>query len=306
MNTSRRISFAYLGVIAVWSTTPLGIQWSTLGSSFAFAAMVRMLIGWIICVALLKLLRLSLPRDASAWKLYVVTGLTMFSSMTCTYWGAQHIPSGLISVIFGLTPLVTGVFATLWLRTHELTPLRITGLALSLIGLWVIFGQPWPGDSRATEGILVVVLGMGLQALGLVWTKRVGLERTQAPLTALSITTGSLIVATPLFILVWLVADDGNLPTELTVRTVASMIYLGIFGSVVAFTLYYYMIKHLDAGRVALITLITPVTALLLGQTLNQESIPATGWVGIALIGAGLILYEWHALRKLKTSAVAQ
>jgi drug/metabolite transporter (DMT)-like permease len=59
------------------------------------------------------------------------------------------------------------------------------------------------------------------------------------------------------------------------------------------------VIKHLDAGRVALITLVTPVTALLLGQALNAEFIPGRGWVGIALIGAGLLLYEWQALRSL-------
>ena len=53
-------------------------------------------------------------------------------------------------------------------------------------------------------------------------------------------------------------------------------------------------------GRVALITLITPVTALLLGQSLNHERIPPSGWLGIALIGTGLVLYEWQALRRLK------
>jgi drug/metabolite transporter (DMT)-like permease len=70
---------------------------------------------------------------------------------------------------------------------------------------------------------------------------------------------------------------------------------------VVGFTLYYYVIKHLDAGRVALIMLVTPVSALLLGQTLNAERIPASGWAGIALVGAGLVLYEWQALRQLAT-----
>ncbi len=305
MSSSRAISAAYLGVIAIWSTTPLGIQWSTLGSSYAFAVMVRMLIGWVICVAILRVTRVALPRDAGARKLYVVSGLSLFAAMMCSYWGAQHIPSGLISVIFGLTPLATGVFAALWLRTHQLTPLRIAGLVLSIIGLWVIFGQTWPGDTQATAGILVVLLGMTLQALGLVWIKRIGLDRSHPPLTSLVLTTGALTVAVPLFVLSWLGADRGHIPAELTLRTSASIVYLGVVGSVIGFTLYYYVIQHLDAGRVALITLIAPVTALLLGQTLNQESIPDRGWIGIALIGAGLALYEWQALRKLKTQARA-
>lgn len=298
MNSTSRITSAYLGVIVIWSTTPLGIQWSTLGSSYTFAVMVRMLIGWAICLLAIRIVRTSMPLDANALKLYAASGLSMFSAMLCTYWGAQHIPSGLISVIFGLSPLATGVFATWWLRTHELTPLRIAGLVVSLAGLWVIFGQPWPGDQQATAGILMVILGMVLQALGLVWIKRIGLERKQAPLTALAITTGSLSVGTPLFVIAWLISDRGGLPAYISMQATLSMVYLGIFGSVVGFTFYYYVIKHLDAGRVALITLITPVTALLLGQALNRETIPLYGWLGILLIGVGLILYEWRALHR--------
>jgi drug/metabolite transporter (DMT)-like permease len=51
--------------------------------------------------------------------------------------------------------------------------------------------------------------------------------------------------------------------------------------------------------------LVTPVTALLLGQTLNAEVIPASGWIGIALIGVGLLLYEWQALRQLRLPAIS-
>jgi drug/metabolite transporter (DMT)-like permease len=212
--------------------------------------------------------------------------------MLFTYWGALHIPSGLISVIFGLSPLVTGAFAALWLSERTLTPLRLTGLGLALTGLWVIFGQPWPGDSQATLGTAAVVIGMTVQALGLVWIKRLNVRAS-----ALAITTGSLGVAAPLFVLAWLITDSA--PPDTTLRAGAAIVYLGVLGSVVGFTLYYYVIKHLDAGRVALIMLVTPVSALLLGQTLNAEFIPASGWAGIALIGAGLLLYEWQALRQL-------
>ena len=175
--------------------------------------------------------------------------------------------------------------------------MRIAGLGLALIGLWLIFGQPWPGDGRATFGTLAVVVGMMTQALGLVWIKRINLRASP-----LAITTGSLSVATPLFVLAWLVADSAQLPHDITPRAGAAIVYLGVLGSVVGFTLYYYIIKHLDAGRVALIMLITPVAALLLGQTLNAEFIPAMGWAGITLIGTGLVLYEWRALRSLQSA----
>jgi len=286
---------AYLGVILIWSTTPLGIQWSAQGATFSFAVMARMLIGLAICLVLLRATRTGFPLTPAAKQLYLISGLSIFVAMLLTYWGAQHIPSGLISVIFGLSPLVTGVFAALWLSERTLTPLRLTGLGLALGGLWLIFGQPWPGDGRATLGTAAVVAGMTMQALGLVWIKRLNVR-----ISSLAITTGSLGVATPLFVLAWVVADAARLPPDMTPRALAAIVYLGVFGSVAGFTLYYYVIKHLDAGRVALITLVTPVAALLLGQTLNAEFIPARGWAGIALIGAGLVMYEWRALRALR------
>jgi drug/metabolite transporter (DMT)-like permease len=286
---------AYLGVILIWSTTPLAIQWSAQGTSFSFAVMARMLIGLAICIVLLRASRTPFPFTPAARQLYAISGLSLFVSMLLTYWGALHIPSGLISVIFGLSPLVTGVFAALWLGERTLTPIRLAGLGLALAGLWLIFGQPWPGDGHATLGTLAAVAGMTVQALGLVWVKRLNVRAS-----ALAITSGSLGVATPLFVLAWLIADAAQLPPDTTLRASTAIVYLGILGSVVGFTLYYYVIKHLDAGRVALIMLVTPVSALLLGQTLNAEYIPARGWAGIALIGAGLLLYEWQALRQLR------
>lgn len=291
---------AYLGVILIWSTTPLAIQWSAQGASFSFAVMARMLIGLAICLLLLRATRTAFPFTPAARRLYAISGLSMFIAMLLTYWGALHIPSGLISVIFGLSPLVTGAFAALWLSERTLTPIRIAGLGLALAGLWLIFGQPWPGDSQAALGIAAVVTGMAVQALGLVWIKRLNVRAS-----ALAITTGSLGVATPLFVLAWLIADSAQLPPQTTPRAIAAIVYLGVLGSVVGFTLYYYVIKHLDAGRVALIMLVTPASALLLGQTLNAEFIPARGWAGIALIGTGLLLYEWQALRQLRQPAIS-
>lgn len=291
---------AYLGVILIWSTTPLAIQWSAQGTSFSFAVMARMLIGWVVCLLLLRATRTAFPFTPAARRLYAISGSSLFVAMLFTYWGALHIPSGLISVIFGLSPLVTGVFAAVWLGERTLTPARLTGLGLALAGLWLIFGQPWPGDSHATLGTAAVVAGMTVQALGLVWIKRLNVRAS-----SLAITSGSLGVATPLFVLAWLVADAARLPPGTTPRAVAAIVYLGVLGSVVGFTLYYYVIKHLDAGRVALIMLVTPVAALLLGQTLNAEFIPARGWGGITLIGAGLLLYEWRALRQLRARAGA-
>ena len=139
------IPAAYLGVILIWSTTPLGIQWSAQGASFSFAVMARMLIGLVICLLLVRVTRTAFPFTPVARQLYAISGLSMFLAMLLTYWGALHIPSGLISVIFGLSPLVTGVFAALWLSERTLTPLRLPCAAV-VIPERIVIGNSRPFD----------------------------------------------------------------------------------------------------------------------------------------------------------------
>ena len=74
----------------------------------------------------------------------------------------------------------------------------------------------------------------------------------------------------PLLLAVYYLSDT-PLPHAIPARAAVSIVYLGIIGSVLGFALYYYVLRHVEATRVALITLITPVIALLLGHGLNGE-----------------------------------
>lgn len=99
-------------------------------------------------------------------------------------------------------------------------------------------------------------------------------------------------VSLPLFAVTWYLTG-GNLPASLPARSGAAIIYLGVFGSVLGFALYYYVIKHMETGKVALIALVIPAMAfLLLGSVLNGEAVTPQGWVGTALIGPVLTVHS--------------
>jgi len=210
--------------------------------------------------------------------------------MLATYWGARYIPSGLVSVLFGLTPLVTSLLAAFWLGEDALRPYRLAGLALGVGGLAVIFvtGHEVAGP-RAVQGIVALLLAVFVYSASLVGLKRIG-DRSPP----LATTAGTLVVAVPLFVATWWLADGGP-PAAVPPRAGAAIVYLGVFGSVLGFALYYYVIKHLEAGKVALITLITPVLALLLGHLANGEAVEPRVWFGAGLISLGLALHQGHA-----------
>jgi len=288
------IPVAYLAIILIWSTTPLAIQWSTQGMGFAFAVLARMLIGVIVAAGLVIVWRIGFPLHARARRAYLVGGIGLFGAMALTYWGARYIHSGLISVLFGLSPIMAGVLAAVWLGEKSLTPLRVAGMLLGALGLAVIFihGDSL-GDEHSVAGLIALLLAVFIYSGSLVCLKRIGDDSPP-----LATTVGTLAVSLPLFGLVWLVSD-GQLPAVVPPRSGAAIVYLGIFGSVIGFALYYYVIKHLEASKVALITLVTPVLALFLGNLLNGETISLRLWLGTALIMFGLTVHQWDSLVSL-------
>jgi drug/metabolite transporter (DMT)-like permease len=285
MNMS--LPVAFVAVVLIWSTTPLAIKWSAIGTGFGFAVFSRMTIGVVLCALLLAALRIRMPWHRSARLTYVVGGISVFGAMTLTYWSSQYISSGLISVLFGLSPLITGLGAAYWLKEKSLTPNKLAGMALGVAGLAFIFHHNIALGPHAAAGIAALLGAVVVQSLGLVWIKR--LADHSSPV---AINLGTLSFALPFFAATWLVSD-GQVPAHVPERAAAAILYLGLFGSVIGFVLYYYMIKHMEAARVALITLITPVMALLLGHVLNAEAVPLNVWLGTASIMLGLSLHQW-------------
>lgn len=278
---------AFVSVILIWSTTPLAIKWSAAGVGFSFAVLSRMTISVLLCALLLVVLRIRFPLHLRALHSYVASGLSMFGTMVLAYWASQYISSGMISVLFGLTPLITSLGAMFWLREEAITIHKLAGMLLGLVGLLLVFQGSFGLGDGAPLGLLALFVAVVIQALGLVWIKKVGDDSPP-----LATTFGALLVAWPLFWMAWWWVD-GHWPAVFPVHAVAAIAYLGVFGSVLGFMLYYYMIKHMDTSHIALITLITPVLALLLGHWLNHEQVLAHVWSGALCILFGLALHRW-------------
>lgn len=160
-----QIILVFLSVVAIWSTTPLAIVWSTLGSSFNFSVASRMLIGLIICLLLLRIKKQKLTLTRLAIRHYLHTGASIFITMSLVYYASQSISSGIISIIFGLTSVITGIFAFVLLKDQFLSVSKIIGLLIGLFGLVFIFSHLLLNTSSLLiSGLLAVTLAMAFQA----------------------------------------------------------------------------------------------------------------------------------------------
>jgi drug/metabolite transporter (DMT)-like permease len=285
------VPIAYLAVILIWSTTPLGIVWSSESINPTFAVLLRMLIavvpGWLI----LKAFRIELPWHKKALTLYSFSAIGIFGGMLFAYLAAGYISSGLMSLIFGLSPILSGVLSKWILDESALSFAKKIALSVAILGLAIVCLDNISIADDAYIGIIAVLIAVSCFSVSGVLVKSVDVA-----INPMATTVGSLLFSLPLFTIVWLIFD-GTIPYESwSSKSILSVVYLGVIGSLVGFIAYFYVLQRLKASTVALITMMTPVIAISLGLILNNETISANLIIGALAIIAGLAIYQWGDL----------
>ena len=290
------VPVAFLCVVLVWSTTPLAIVWSNDLGDPLLALFLRMLIATIIASVVLITSRLTLPLHKQAIKLYIYSSLGVFFAMALSYLSARYISSGMISLMFGLSPIVSGLLAQKILKEARFSRIKMFALSLAIIGLFIIFynninvylNQANLDINNYLIGLACISLAVFSFCLSAVLVKTVEIE-----IHPFSTTIGTLYVSTLLLLITWYCLGEelGNITWS--IRALSAISYLAVFGSLVGFVAYYYILQHLTASTVSLTTLITPIFAISLGVIFNDESISFYLLIGSGLILFALSLYHW-------------
>lgn len=280
------IWLAFLIVTLIWGSTPLAIQWSLAGMSYQFAVTARMGIGVVIFLLMIPWLKRRPASLEQVVKVSLVSGLSMFLSMFCVYWGARFVPSGWMSVLFGFGPVVTGIMAAIWLQ-EPFTKEKILGSLLGLAGLMVFFSQGESLGEHALMGVGVLMLGVIIYAAG-----NIGIKWYGQGVSPLWVTAGTIWVAFPLFLAAWWLSGT-SWPSSWTFKSGMAIVYLGLVGTGIGFVCFYYLLSRVTAAKAVLVTLTAPAVALWLGVVFNQEPLHGGLVLGTLLVLGGLSLFQW-------------
>ncbi|MEZ5530082.1 MAG: DMT family transporter [Porticoccaceae bacterium] len=292
------VQLAYLLVILVWSTTPLSIKLG--GESFSPMAglslriMLAFLLGSIICT-IGGYAGLNIRRH---WKIYTAASVSLFPNMALVYMAADYISSGLISLMFGLSPFVTALLTRPILGESVLQPRKLLAIGLAFVGLiFIFFDRLNMGEDGAIGIGLMLLSNLSFSASAL-WVKR--LSRTMT-VPAFEQTLGAMAFSLPGMLITW-VAVFGVEPINPTPVGLASLLYLTLFASLVGFVAYYHILNQLAVETVSLIPLITPVLAMVLGVFAVDEVVTPPMILGAGLILAALVIHQklWVLLARSK------
>ena len=283
-----KVASVYLLVVLIWSTTPLGIVWSSETVHPTMAVLLRMLIAVVLGAIVIIYKKIEVPTHKTALKLYSYSALGIFGGMSSAYMAAQYLPSGIMSLIFGLAPLISGLIARKILDEPRFSGLRKIALTIAFFGLAVVCSDNLIVAKDNWLGLIYILAAVIFFSLSGVLVKSVKLD-----INPLSTTIGALTLTLPGFIAVWLIFDGSLSVEQWQPRAVYSILYLGVFGSLIGFVGYYYILQKLEASTVALVTLMTPVIAMIFGAVFNQEVITDKILIGAVLVmlGLGLFLY---------------
>ena len=225
-------------------------------------------------------------------RLYAVSGLSIFPNMPLVYLAVDYIPSGLVSVLFGLSPFAMALLSGPILGERLLNRHQYVSLTLALTGLFLVFAEQIQLNEKAYLGLLLMLGSVLLFSSSNLLVRR-EVERLNqqgsAP-DAFQQVCGSMTLALPGLIVCWLLTANGK-PPDISVVSMAAILYSAVMASLVGFVAYFMVLSRLDMALVSLLPLITPILAMLLGVGLAGEQLSH-----VALLGYGIILLSlaWY------------
>ena len=260
--------------------------------------LLRVALGAAILMPLLRMQGISFPKGMTGWKPFVVIGLlnnvVPFSLIVI---GQTFDPSGVASILNATTPLIT-VLVMAAAREEALQMRRVAGVALGLAGVIILRG--WGVESRAGQGFGILLCLGGAFSYGLAALAARRLLKDSPPLGT---ATFQLMAST---VMMAIVAGVMEQPWRLTMPGVATwlaVLGLASLSTALAYIVFFQILRRSGATNVMLVTLLIPVTAILLGWLVLGEPIAAREIAGAIVIGSALLVIDGRALRMLQRVA---
>lgn len=250
----------------------------------------RVFIAALALFVFLKITNVSLPRGSKVWRAFFIMGfinnLVPFSLLV---WGMTQIASGLAAILNATTPVFTILVAHFLTSDERISPNKIVGVLLGLIGVAVLVGIEALGGIDASILAMLACIGAAFSyALAAIFGRQFKALNIQPVAGAFGQVSASSLLLLPVIIVIdtpWVLSMPG-------LNTWFSLLALGIGSTALAYVLYFRILATASATNLALVTLLVPVSAILLGWLILDETLATNHLAGMALITAGLLAID--------------
>lgn len=298
MSTSHRMTSTEWVLLAL-----LSLLW---GGSFFFAKVAvgalpplvvvfaRVAIAALALAAYLRWRRTPMPRGSAVWRAFFGMGLlNNLIPFALLFWGQTVLSSALASVLNATTPLFSLVVAHLLTRDEKLAGHKVVGIGLGIAGVAVLVGVETVTQANPALLPILACLGAALSyGFASVFGRRFKQRGIEPVVGAFGQTMATSMMALPL-VLVFTSPWQGPVPN---MPVWAALAGLGLLSTALSYVLFFRLLATAGAINTSLVTLLIPVSAILLGSVFLGERLTGSQIGGMVLIGAGLLAIDGRVL----------
>ena len=209
-------------------------------------------------------------------------------------WAQKSIPSGLASILNATTPIFTMIVAHVALKDERMSRNKVVGILLGFLGVAVLLGGDLvEGADIGTLGIVACLGAAFSYGLASVYGRRFARFGCPPMIVATGQLTASTVIVAPIVLLVdrpWSIPLPGT-------EVIAAVVALAVVSTALAYVIFFRLLADAGAVNAALVTLLIPASAILLGSVVLSEHLEVHHFVGMALIALGLVAIDGRLLR---------
>jgi drug/metabolite transporter (DMT)-like permease len=284
-------TLVWLILALIWSTTWIFIKIGLDDLPPIGFAGARFILSIAILFVVIKIQKIPLPKTAAEWRLIALTGVLQFSiNYSLVFWSEQYITSGLAAVLQATIMVFGLVLAWIFLPDERITPQKIVAVAMGVVGVAVIFNDQLRVESwLAFAGCAAIVVGAYTAAQASILVKA-----KAADIHPASLVFCQMICGLPAIIIYSLLREGNPLTFNWSWKAAVCVLYLSVLGTVAAFWLYYWLLSRIESTKAMMISLVTPLLAVIIGNVILGETLPPLTFFGGLLIIAsiGLIVFR--------------
>ncbi len=288
MNPSRKtiiIILAFFSIYIIWGSTYLLNKIAVTELPPFMLASIRFIVAGLLIFGLCRILKINL---CISRKQLVNTTISGFLFLTfgngVVVWALKYVDSGFAALEISAQPLFILILMRI-LDGRKIQPMSLVGVVLGIIGIYLLVSQKEIiSQENSILGMGMIFLAMLSWAYGSLFVAKADLPANYFVNTAYQMLSGGIM----LFLGSLLLGETWSLPNTWSAPTQYSMILLIIFGSIVAFTSFNYLLKTVSPEKVATSTYVNPIIALILGWYFLNEQITTQSVIAAVVLLTGV------------------
>lgn len=292
------VAAALLAVYVFWGGTYLAIRFAVQTIPPFLMAGVRFLVAGVLLYGVARYTGATAP-TREQWKGAGLVGVLLLAGGNgCVVFAAKMVPSGLVALLVATSSLWMVLMNWLWLKAAKPSGMVWAGVVLGLVGIGVLAGgeNAILGESVVSPlGAAILTIGAISWAVGSIYTRKATLPDSASLATAMEMLVGGATL-----VLIGLIGGEWSRfdPSGVTAKSVLSFLYLVVFGSLVGFSAYVWVLQNASPVLVSTYAYVNPVVAVLLGAVLGGESLTGRIIISALVIVISVILLTVGQVRQ--------